>query len=157
LLIFNFFDKNNKLTIFQCIFNVVIALIGIISCYLLTYNDNVVFHPELLRGILKVLTALSIFVLFIPIEFIQSLLRNLLKPFIKTGRFSYAIYIFHWPFIILLRYYFEDFIKLQLSYMLIVILFNALLVFFIAWYAEVKLQPKIVRLINNKFYKSKYK
>lgn len=104
LLILSYFKDSEKLTFNKKIINVTIGLIGIGTCYLLTNNENVLFHPIMLRFILVLMILLTFMIVFIPIQYFQNYIRILLSPFVKAGYFSYAIYIFHWPLILLFRY-----------------------------------------------------
>ena len=154
IIIFSFFVTNNKTTGTQKLVSITLSLITILGCYFLTFNDQVLFHPGLVRYILYAFAAGSLVFVLIPFHYFQSLLRLLLLPFIKTGSFSYAVYIFHWPSIILLKYIFQNQLKDSLVMLMTVIVLNIFLVMIWSWYAEVKLQPQVAKVLNNWFYKT---
>jgi len=151
LLMFSFFVQEETNNISQKVGNVAIGLFAAAVCYCLTFSPSVVIHFHLLRYILILISVFSILIVFIPIELFRRCMRMILKPFTKAGTISYAIYIFHWPLIILTTYIFKDVMNKNLPLMLLVIGMNLMTVFLMSWYAELKLQPRIVDYLNGWF------
>jgi peptidoglycan/LPS O-acetylase OafA/YrhL len=153
MIIISFFAKRGKISLFQKFGNSLIGLSGIAICYLLTFNEAVAFHPQLLRNLLIPFAFISSFISFIPFNSIQALLRLILNYFVGAGSFSYALYIFHWPFILLSIYLFKGYYSSNIWIFIAIIGLNIGSVFLLAWYCEVLLQPKMAKILNRFYYK----
>jgi peptidoglycan/LPS O-acetylase OafA/YrhL len=153
LIFISFLSKDLILSNKNKLINFLFGSIGISIAFAVTYIETAVFHPILLKYVLFGIFFLLIFFLFIPIVYFQNLLRLFLRPFVYMGSFSYALYIFHWPFIILIQYYFMDYVKLNIFFMLTLIFINVLLILYISWFLEVKFQPRIAKYLSKLYLK----
>lgn len=152
LVIFSFFSNEENKRILPKIGNLFIGLSGIGICYFLTFSESVTFHPQLLRPILILFAIISLFINLLPLHLIQTVLRSFLKPFVGSGSFSYALYIFHWPLILFSLHLFKDYIQSNLWLFIGTISLNLISIFLLAWYCEVHLQPKIAKRLNRLYY-----
>lgn len=154
LIIFSFFSKADEISICQKFKNVFISLSGILVCYFLTFNESVVFHPVLLRNFLFLFAIISLFINFLPFYYIQNVLRFLLKPFVSAGKFSYALYIFHWPLILLSIYFFKDYYETNILAFICILSMNICAIFLLSWYCETRLQPQMAKTLNKFYYRT---
>lgn len=151
----SFFLSNNKESGFYYkILNLILSFVAIIICYNLTFHDAILFHPAIVRYLLLFLGFISLLFVFIPIDYIQSIIRMFLKPFVSSGSFSYALYIFHWPLIILVNYFFVAKNQLNVFLFFTIILLNIIILFLISRYLEIGLQPKISKWLDTVFKKT---
>lgn len=148
IIFLSFFVANFKTTMKLKIINFSVSLIAIIVCFICTYYDNILFHPAIVRIILGALLVVSIIILYVPIRLLQSVVRLILKPFVKSGSYSYAIYIIHWPIIILFEYLFIQNIELNFFSFLVLIIINLAVIFLISYGLELRIQPVIARKMN---------
>ena len=86
------------------------------------------------------------------VEKIEELLRTLVKPFVRAGGYSYAVYIFHWPLLVLSVWLFKDYYKASFWILLSVIILSVGFVVSISWAAEKKLQPLMASLLDQHYY-----
>lgn len=155
LIFISFFSQSLLLTSKEKIKNIVIGLIGVFCCYLLTYQDALIYHPVFVRYLLMVFILLLIIFVFVPFSSIQKIIRNFLRPFINFGSYSYAIYILHWPIMVFFKNKFEVQIHQNPIYMVLIILLVTIIVWGSSWLLEIKMQPIIARQMNKIFYKKK--
>ncbi len=148
IIFISFFVIISKISFKLKIVNFLISLIAIGVCYICTYYDNILFHPQIVRLILWFLLVVSIIILYVPIVFMQSVVRSILKPFVNSGSYSFALYIIHWPVIILFEYLIIQNAQLNFFTFLIFIFINLGVIFFISFGLELKWQPVIARKMD---------
>jgi peptidoglycan/LPS O-acetylase OafA/YrhL len=145
-------DKDSSF--FEKMLNLILSFGAIITCYNLTFYDAILFHPSIVRYLLLFLGFISVLLFFIPIASFQSVIRMCLKPFVSSGSFSYAFYIFHWPLIILVNYFFVAKNQLNIFFFFTIILLNIIIVFVVSRYLEIRVQPKISKWLDTVFIKT---
>jgi peptidoglycan/LPS O-acetylase OafA/YrhL len=148
IIFLSFFCDKFKTTIKLKIINFLVSSFAIIVCMFFTYYDNILFHPAIVRIILSTLFVVSIIIPFINIRFLQSAIRFILKPFVKSGSYSYALYIIHWPTIILFDYLFIKNIELNFFPFLVLIIINLAVIFLFSYVLELRIQPFIARKLS---------
>lgn len=132
-----------------------IGLVFLFIAILINYGftlTEIVYHKSLLKLILPSIFILGSLVSFVKTEHIQSILRTFSSLFIKLGSFSYALYIFHWPLLILFVYYFKVLGIISITSMLCFIILFLFIINISSWWLEVKLQPRINKWLNEKYY-----
>jgi peptidoglycan/LPS O-acetylase OafA/YrhL len=134
-------------------FSLLIGLIAIVFCFYLTFIKSITYHSTILRLFLLLLFVVNIVVHFIKFTFQRRIISWFVKTFSNTGSISYALYIIHWPIIILFLFLYRTFLELNLLNTLCFIIINIGMIFFISFFLENKLQPRIVKLSNRLFYK----
>jgi peptidoglycan/LPS O-acetylase OafA/YrhL len=134
--------------------NFLIGAFSLIACYLFTYSSGIVYHDDLLRKVLFGLAIILVFFNFIPVSVLKSTIRRMLKPFTRSGSFSYALYIVHWPLIALSVFLSKKYYTISLPLMLSIIVVNISIIFLVSWLLEERLQPVIVRKLNKWYYKN---
>ena len=138
--------------------NLVSRFIGLgylFFAFLINYGfitTEIVYHKSLLKTILPLILIIGTMISFIKIAYIKSILRSISSHFIRLGTFSYALYIFHFPLLILFVYYFNKLGFHSITSMLVFIIMFLLLVNFLSWWLEVKFQPIINKWLNKKYY-----
>jgi len=143
LILISYFSKIEGSTQKQTILNFTIGTLGILFAFLVTNIESAVFHPVLLRYLLVGILFFMLFFLVIPFHKFQKVLRVSLYPFVSIGSFSYALYIFNWPIILLFKYYFISWAELSFLNMSALIFVNFAFIFLLSWVLEMKLQQKI--------------
>lgn len=149
----SYFSKSSKLSIKQKGLNIFIGIIGISICFCLTRFENITYHTTLVRLLLVVFAFLLFILTIFSFSRIQTLIRILLKPFIRFGSYSYAIYIFHWPIIVLLINLFRTQIHASIVYMILSMLFAFVFIMSLSWLMEIKLQPIVAKWMDKLYYK----
>ncbi len=144
LIFLSYYPKTEVTSKTSKLFNFGIGLMGILIAFSITYIDSAVFHPRILKYVLLGIFLLSLVITFIPLTYILNILSIVLKPFVFSGAFSYAIYIFHWPFIILTQFFLIDWAELNVFNMLLVIALIISFTLLFSWFLEKKMQPRIV-------------
>lgn len=153
LLVFmSFFQKSSVSKLYEKIINVCVGLLGIYTCYLLSYNEDITFHGGLLRYILLFFILLLFILQVVPFYKFQPFIRWFLKPFTSAGSYSYALYIFHWPVLTLIIHLFQKFIFENVMQMALVTVLTLVFIFIFSWFLELKVQPLIARRLNKLYY-----
>jgi peptidoglycan/LPS O-acetylase OafA/YrhL len=132
------------------------GLILLFSAVLINYGftfTEVVYHKALIKMILPLLFIAGSLISFINTDQIKSILRTLSSVFIDLGSFSYALYIFHWPLLILFVDYFNRLGFITVYSMLGFILFFLLLINSLSWLLEIKFQPVMNKWLNERYYR----
>ena len=149
LLVFlSFFSKTLVLDLKQKALNWIIGFMAIGGCFLLTYEEKILFHPVLVRYILLALIPFSLLLVLMPFIKVQMLIRWFLKPFIPLGSYSYAIYIYHWPILTLFIHYFNEQIHSNAIYMILITFLCFMFTLILSWYLELKAQPTIAQQMD---------
>jgi peptidoglycan/LPS O-acetylase OafA/YrhL len=133
--------------------SLLIGLISIVFCFFLTFNNSITYHSTILRVFLLLLFVVNIVIHFSRITIQRRLIFWLVQKFSSTGSISYALYIIHWPIIILFIFLYKTFFEMNLVNTLSVITINIGMIFFISSLLEIKLQPIIVKISNQFYYK----
>ncbi len=152
LIFISYFSESHKTTLLQKAGNFLIGIFAVTSCFCLTYQENILFHPVLLRYILIFIALGSVFFLFFPFEKIQALIRLLIKPFVKAGSYSYALYIIHWPLIILFKYIFLKNQVITFPAFALIVVGNVVMIFILSRFLELYLQPIFSDFFNYGLY-----
>lgn len=130
-----------------------IGFVAIAGCYYLTNFSDVVYHTHLIRILLIVIAGISVLLNLMPPDVLKSLVRFLLKPFVRSGSFSYALYIIHWPMIMLSVFIYKKYSNMSIFQMIIIVSVNLIVIFLLSWYLEERLQPSIAKALNRWYYK----
>lgn len=133
--------------------SLLIGLISIVFCFFLTFNKSITYHSTILRVFLLLLFFVNIVIHFSRFTIQKRLISWLVQKFSNTGSISYALYIIHWPIIILFIFLYRTFFEMNLVNTLSVITINIGMIFFISSFLELKLQPIIVKISNQFYYK----
>lgn len=155
LIFISYFSESHKSSLLQKAGNFLIGIIAVTSCFFLTYQENILFHPELLRYILIFIALGSVVFLFFPFGKIQAFIRLFLKPFVKAGSYSYALYIIHWPLIILFKYIFLKDQEISFPVFSLIVLGNVAVIFILSRFLELRLQPIFSKFFNYGLYLKK--
>ena len=134
--------------------NFIVAIASLSICFYFTYLDEIVYHSRLLRIILIGIGFGSVILSFLSSNTLNNAVRKFLKYFVRSGSFSYALYIIHWPMIMLSVFIYEKFLEASFLYMSLLISTNILGIILLSWYLEEWIQPKIAKLLNRIYYKS---
>lgn len=153
LLFLLFYIVNQELSRRERIMNFGIGIGSMAICYFLTFFEEIVYHANLLRVILSGLGILNVVLYFIPEHFLKKSLRALLNPFVRSGSFSYALYILHWPLITLSVFLYSKYFSSSFMVMFVLIAINILIIILTSWLLEERLQPVIARGLNKWYYK----
>ena len=153
LLFLLFYSDNRELSRGERIKNFAIGIGSQAFCYSLTFFEEIVYHANLLRVILSGLGILTVVLYFIPEHFLKRSVRAMLNPFVRSGSFSYALYILHWPLITLSVFLYSKFFSSSFMVMSVLIAINILIIILTSWFLEERLQPIIARGLNRWYYK----
>jgi peptidoglycan/LPS O-acetylase OafA/YrhL len=152
---FAYFIGIERIPLKSRLLNIIIGFVSVLICYFLTRFRGIVYHSDIIRILLFVIAGSSILLNLIPPDIPKNLIRLCLKPFVRSGSFSYALYISHWPIITISVFFYEKFFGASILHMSIGICLNMMVIFFLSWYLEEKLQPVIETVLNKWYYKSK--
>ncbi len=148
-----FYSDNQELSRGERIVNFGIGIGSLAFCYFLTFFEKLVYHDNLLHIILLGLGILTFVLYFIPLHFIKKSVRAMLNPFVRSGSFSYALYILHWPLITLSVFLYSKYFSSSFLVMSVLIAINILIIFLTSWFLEERLQPVLARGLNKWYYK----
>jgi peptidoglycan/LPS O-acetylase OafA/YrhL len=126
-----------------------ISFIAIVICYLLTYEHSIVYNARLHRAILLALVPFSMALTFIAPSLLNDMLRTMLMPFKNVGSYSYALYIFHWPLLILSAHMYKRFIANNILNLSITVVVFVITLIKISKLLELRLQPWFVYMLNH--------
>lgn len=148
-----FFVNKEQINIQKKLLNLLIGLVSVSICYYLTYFNIIVIHSDLLRYVLIGLGFSSLLLSIIPLYYFKNLSRYLIKPFVFSGSYSYALYIIHWPLIMLSVFLYKMFEGGSVSLMVFTITINIFLIFMVSRYLELGIQPWIAKILNKYYYR----
>lgn len=147
-----FFPAINKPKLSDRLIEGCISFIAVSVCFFITYIPSIVYHTALVRIILLCIS-FSIFILyFLKVEQMKQALRKLINPFVRTGGFSYAVYILHWPILVLFSTLFKEYYQESFGFLLCFIILYICIVITSSWAAEIKLQPLVAKIMNRHYY-----
>jgi peptidoglycan/LPS O-acetylase OafA/YrhL len=147
-----FYSDKKELSKRERILNFIIGIFSLVVCYFFTYSGKIVYHADLLRIIIPGLALASVFIYFLPLETLRNTVRMLLGPFTRSGSFSYALYIVHWPLINLAVFLLNKYLNPSFIILFTIIMVNILIIFLTSWFLEEKLQPVLARRLNKWYY-----
>jgi len=153
LLFLLFYSDNQELSKGARIMNFSIGIGSVAICYFLTFFEEIVYHDDLLRIILMWLGIFTAVLYFIPEHFLKKSVRAMLNPFVRSGSFSYALYILHWPLITLAVFLYSKYFSSSFLVMFVFIAINILIIILTSWFLEERLQPVFVRYLNKVYYR----
>jgi peptidoglycan/LPS O-acetylase OafA/YrhL len=130
-----------------------LSICAVAICYYLSYFDIFSFHPDLVRLILFALVPVSVVFIFIQRNVLRSIIVWFLRPFVITGGFSYALYIVHWPILVLVKFYFVENKDLGLFAFCALIVLSLLVMVLVSNFLERTYHPIVSKFIDSKFYK----
>ena len=111
-------------------------------------------HSELLKFIVFGIGFGSIIMSLIPLNFLKEFSRFMIKPFVFSGSYSYALYIIHWPLIMLSVYLYKMFVGGSFMLLVFTISVNIIIIFMGSRYLELQIQPLIAKILNKHYYSS---
>lgn len=154
LVFLSFLIDDKRDNIKKVIINFFIGFFSILACYCFTYIGNITYHTIIIRIFLFSLLIINLIINLLSSSFQKGLLRLFIKPFVKTGSISYALYIIHWPLIILFIFYYKKFFYTNITSLLFIIILNVIVVFIVSYFLEKQLQPKIEKKLNHYYSRS---
>ncbi len=149
-----FFIKVSSVKIKIRLLNFIVGIVSLSICFCFTYFDEIVYHSGLMRILIIAIGFGSVFLIFLHSNTLNYAVRKFLNYFVRSGSFSYALYIIHWPMIMLSVFIYEKYLKASFLYMSLLISINILVIVLFSWYLEERIQPKIVKLLNRIYYKN---
>lgn len=141
-------NTKTKNIIFQ---NIFLGLTSLFFIFYLTYFEELLFHPILLRILIPFIGLIGLSLILIDISKIINYIKIKLIFFKDSGAYSYGLYIIHWPIISLVIYYTKSYLN-NFYFMVLIIIFTIIIVYFIARLLELKLQPKISKILDKIYY-----